>query len=138
MDLLATVVARAKQLYELSQKLKDIEIRTVIAGLKSSVLDLQDEVVQLRQEHLRLRAEHEELLKQRRIRPKFELRDGFYELTEPIEGHPAGTYCPVCFEQDRLMIPIRTYTRRRISLSGRPPPETVWYRSPRCTKQTRK
>jgi len=138
MDLLATVVARAKQLYELSQKLKDIEIRTVIAGLKSSVLDLQDEVVQLRQEHLRLRAEHEELLKQRRIRPKFELRDGFYELTEPIEGHPAGTYCPVCFEQDRLMIPVRTYTQRLRPSPNRPPKDVIRHRCPRCVKQGRK
>jgi len=115
MDALGTVdrvIAVVKRLRELSQKLHDAELHSLIADLVSESADLKLKLAEMRSENLQLREKVDELEHKVDVRSKVELRDGFYYLTQSIQGYSEDPFCATCLDTEGILVTLRrTYTQ---------------------------
>lgn len=100
-DPLSVISATAKtveKLWKVSQKVKDVETRELIADLRLRMADLKVQFANLQEENLRLREESKHATTDVDIRGKLTRKDNVYFLLEPVMGYGEGPYCPTCFD----------------------------------------
>jgi len=98
------VVSGVKKVCEVSRKIHDAELQDAVAQLMLSTADLKIEIADAREENLRLRGKIQDLEKKNEIRAKAIYKSGHYYLREPIEGYSEGPFCPLCLDEDGLLI----------------------------------
>jgi hypothetical protein len=106
---IATVLATAKKLREVAQKVKDAEVKGLIADLSLQLSDLKGQVADLQDENLDLRRQLKAREDLSSLRAHMERRDDVYFLNGAA-GRDPGPYCPKCFEVDEKLVPVTKFT----------------------------
>lgn len=125
------IFAKVKKAYELSREIQNVELKEVIADLKSDVVNLKEELSKAQKERLRLEKELEKLRKERDLRSKLEYKNGLYYLSEPVEGLSEGPFCPTCWEDEEKTITVTPYYKMSLGAGNMERVRAGW-QCPRC------
>ena len=104
---ISKAVEIAKQLREVSEKIKDADTRGLIADLNLELADIKMQFAELQEEKLELQKQLRDARTSEDLRDKLEMKGGLYYLTEPVPGKQDGPYCTNCFENEGKLMPVR-------------------------------
>ena len=100
------LISTAKRLYEISEKMKNVEAKQIIADLNESLTDIRGQVFELKEENLKLREQLATSQRQQKPQDRLEIREGKYYLREPGPGEHPGPYCVGCFASRGKLVPL--------------------------------
>jgi len=95
-DTFSTLLGTAKKLYEVSEKIKNAEMRSLVADLQNQIADVKTELAAMKEENLRLTDQINTLAKAKESAKKFVHREGMLWRDSPATGENPGPFCPNC------------------------------------------
>lgn len=135
-DLVGPAFAVLEKLIGLPQKRENAKLNALLAELRVRLTELSAKTMELQDENLQLRGRVREFEKKAEIRSKLLWRDGLYYLSEPVQGHSEGPFCPLCVECDDILITLRRATFATThDFDGTPVNPSVSWHCGRCNKR---
>lgn len=108
-DTVSNLIQIAKTLREVSDKIKDAEMRSSVADLSIALADLKLQVANLQEENLQLRSRVSDLEAIDDVRERLEVKEGVYWISgEPPKGRERGPYCTACMDARKMLVLLDT------------------------------
>jgi hypothetical protein len=96
LSMVGTAVGTIQKLREVSDKIKNADMRSLLADLQMQVADIKIEAARLKQENSDLQQALKQEQERKATAKKLVHREGVLWLTSPEPGENPGPFCPNC------------------------------------------
>jgi len=111
LSIVTGAIKTLQKLREISQKMKNAEIRNLAADLSLNLADLKLQIAELQEENAGLRVQLKKNSQSASYRDKLTVKNGLYFFKESQSNRPDGPYCTRCFDVDEKLVLVSEMSR---------------------------